>query len=44
MLFFMLQNILKFNNNIIFLINISSRTKILTLITGLSLQPGFNIV
>lgn len=41
MLVFMLQNILKSNNNIIFLVKVSSRIRILTLFSGLSLQAHY---
>lgn len=41
MLVFMLQNILKFNNNIIFLMKVSSRIRILTLFSRLSLQAHY---
>lgn len=41
MLVFMLQNILKFNNNIIFLMKVSSRIIFITLFPGLSLQAHY---
>lgn len=41
MLVFMLQNILKFNNNIIFLMKVSSRIIFITLFQGLSLQAHY---